>query len=333
MTDSGVLALSALVSFGLLPQVLSRWAAQASPRVSAAAYLVGLLGWAVLPATVLACAGQAVAGLAGVGRTALRNGCWLGVAAGDWRLVGYSLGAIALAPVVWHAVRVGSAARRVELSGRSRRQAERRQLASGNAVWVLASDEAAAFAGGVLHPSAVVTTGLLEPLDTAERDAVCEHEAAHVQLGHPRLLLLGAVIFRAYGFLPPVRCCWAGLRRELEAAADDEAARIVGVGALLTALARVGLAQAGVAAAFGDREHLRYRLRRLQGVSGSSRPVTASVGAAAGALVAMLTWTTCSFLTRSPGVPGLLGCAAAAVALGVRPLWGRRPAHRPIVDS
>lgn len=327
MTGSGLLALLALVSFGVAPEVLSRRAVNASPRVSAAAYLVGLLGWAVLPATALACAGQGVAGVAGGKLTALHNRCWLGVAVGDWRLIGYTLGAAALSPLVWHGLQVGLAARRVEVSSRSQCQAERRWMASGNSVWVVATGEAAAYAGGVLHPLAVVTTGLLDPLDAAERDAVCEHEAAHIRLGHPRVLLLGAVIFRAYGFLPPVRRCWAGLRRELEAAADDEAARIVGVGALLTALARVGLAQAGVVAAFGDREHLRYRLRRLQGVGGSSRPANASVGAAAGALVAMLTWTTCSFLARSPEAPGLLGCAAVALALGVRPLWAGRPAQ------
>lgn len=326
MTGSGLLALLALVSFGVVPEVVSRWAVNASPRVSAAAYLVGLLGWAVLPATVLACAGQGVAGVAGGKLTAFHNGCWLGVAVGDWRLIGYILGAAALSPLVWHGLQVGLAARRVELS--SRCQAERRWMASGNSVWVVATGEAAAYAGGVLHPSAVVTSGLLDPLNAAERDAVCEHEAAHVRLGHPRVLLLGAVIFRTYGFLPPVRHCWTGLRRELEAAADDEAARIVGVGALLTALARVSLAQADVVAAFGDREHLRYRLRRLQGVGSSSRPANASVGAAAGALVVMLTWTTCAFLARSPEAPALLGCAAVALVLGVRPLWAGRPAQR-----
>jgi hypothetical protein len=119
----------------------------------------------------------------------------------------------------------------------------------------------------------VVSTGLLALLTPAEQEAVLHHEAAHIRLGHPRILLLGAVIARSYRWLPPARLAWTRLRRDLEAAADDEAAAAVGTAPLLSALAKVALAAAASPApgsgdpaglAFAEPGDLRYRIRRLQ---------------------------------------------------------------------
>ena len=69
----------------------------------------------------------------------------------------------------------------------------------------------------------------------------------------------------------PARLAWTRLRRDLEAAADDEAAAAVGTAPLLSALAKVALATAAAPAAasparpaFADPGDLRYRVRRLQ---------------------------------------------------------------------
>src|SRR5712664_3007742 len=111
------------------------------------------------------------------------------------------------------------------------------------------SGQVAAYCGGLRRPQPVVTTALLGLLGPAEQDAVLAHEAAHIRLGHPRILLAGAVIGRSYRWLPPARLAWDRLRRDIEAAADDEAAAAAGTGPLLSALAKVALAATPPAAA------------------------------------------------------------------------------------
>jgi hypothetical protein len=111
---------------------------------------------------------------------------------------------------------------------------------------VVPSGQVAAWCGGLRRPQVVVTTGLLGLLSPAEQRAVLAHEAAHVRLGHPPILLFGAVIGRSYRRLPPARLAWDRLRRDIEAAGDDQAAAAAaaGTGPLLSALAKVALAAA-----------------------------------------------------------------------------------------
>jgi hypothetical protein len=114
----------------------------------------------------------------------------------------------------------------------------------GVTAWVVPSGQVAAYCGGLRRPRPVVTTGLLGLLTPAEQEPVLAHEAAHIRLGHPRILLAGAVVGRSYRWLPPARLAWDRLRRDIEAAADDEAAAAAEAGPLLSALAKVALATA-----------------------------------------------------------------------------------------
>jgi Zn-dependent protease with chaperone function len=321
------LASLALAFFLLLPWVLEgRGFERASPRLLTAAYLIALLALALLPAGWLACLGTALVGLA-VGGGSPTAECWLGLDGRSWRLVADAVALGALVPLAWQGVRLGvrtwrAEPRRVELA-----TADRRCLRSGGTVWVIPSEQPIAYAGGVVQPRAIITTGLLAMLGPLEQEAVLEHEAAHVRLGHPRLLLLGAAVERAYGFLPPVRRAWDGLSREAEVTADEEAVRLVGRLPLLTALAQVGLARASAgAASFTDAHHLRYRIRRLQEPASSDPRASWLVGTLGAVLVAGLSWSICAFLGDNPTTGGLVVCALGVTAIGLRPTWRWR--HR-----
>jgi len=323
-----VLALAlAAAAVAAVPRVItSGRMAAASPRLLAATHLVALTGLALLPAGGVVCAGLGLAAVTGHAPGPV-SGC--GSAGGGWLLPG-GLALATLAPLGWQAARIVASARRTELAGMALAGARPHRLPGGRVVWVLPSAEPAAHVMGMRHPKAVVTSGLLALLDPAEQRAVCEHEAAHLRLGHPRLLLLGAVVARAYRFLPPVRRAWSGLRRELEAAADDEAVRAVGTAPVLSALARVTLALAtgsaaapGAVAGFDDADpgHLRYRLARLQQPRPARRGVCALVAVGGLTLAAAFTWSACGLAAGTTTWAGLAACGAAFAATALRPMW------------
>jgi Zn-dependent protease with chaperone function len=331
------LALTA-AALAAVPRVLTSGRLAAPPRLLAATHLVALAGLALLPAGGVVCAGLGLAAVAGH-RLGPLAGCGSLAGGGGWLLLPGGLAFAALAPLGWQAARILVAARRTELTGVALAGARPRHLPGGRVVWVLPSAEPAAHVVGARHPKAVVTSGLLALLDPAEQRAVCEHEDAHLRLGHPRLLLAGAAVARAYGFLPPVRRAWSGLRRELEAAADDEAARATGTGPVASALARVTLAQAagtgtapgtapGAVTGFGDADpgHLRYRLARLRQPHPARRGVCALVAAGGLTLATALTWSACGLATGTITWAGLAACAAALAAIALRPMWPS-PAH------
>ena len=319
--------------FGLLV-ALSLLAARAggvSPRVAAGAHLVSLLGWALLSAVWLACLGSELGSWLGGIRIA-GGGCLFGLDHGQWQLLGDLPGALVLGVLVFHGLRHAAAARRAEMRGVALSMSVRRPTSAGE-VWVVPSDHPAAFASGLWRCRAVVTSGLLASLAGPERQAVCEHEAAHVRLGHPRLLVVCAAIAAAYGRVPPVRRAWEGLRRELEAAADDEAARVVGTETLVSALVHVAtLAGSGtpaVAPGLGDAEHLRRRIARLERPRSSAPWPTAIVGTAAVATGGAMAVVGCVLAGAPASAVGALGCLAAVALVALRPMWGwgRHRAH------
>lgn len=304
--------------------------AGASPRVAAGAHLVSLVGWGLLPTVWLACTGGAIGSWA-AGIRLSGGGCLLGLDRGDWQLLGYVPTAVALGLLVRQAVRLAVACRRAELRG-SALDGSARPAVGGGWVWVIPSAQPAAFAAGLWHPRAVVTSALLAPLDERERLAVCAHEAAHVRLGHPRALLLGGTVAAAYGLFPPVRQAWDGLRREVEAAADDEAVRAVGPGPVLSALVRVALLGGGGAegaAAFADAGHLRYRIARLQDARPVRRGPTAVAGSSALVLAATMAWSACVLAGAHATGVGVAACLGGIGAIGLRPTWawGSRLVH------
>jgi hypothetical protein len=314
----------ALLCFLFLPELDGdRWAAlRASPRLSAAGHLVRLIGLGVLPAGWLACLATGFVGLVSHS-PGIDDGCWLGLDLGIWRLLLYGLALAALLPVGWQAGQIVRRTARLQLVGAALAKATKHRLRGGGVVWVVPSEQVMAYATGLVRPHAVVTSGLLELLTPPEREAVLEHEGAHVRFGHPQLLLLGAAVARAYGFLPPVRQAWAGLNRELEVAADQEAARLVGAAPLITALARIGLTTAvGGRPALASGAHLRHRIRRLQEpCRPRSVPANALAGLRGLVLVVAFSWSACVLLLHDPLLPQLVPCVAAMTAIGLRPTW------------
>ncbi|WP_157183181.1 M56 family metallopeptidase [Sciscionella marina] len=326
MTPWGVggLALGAAAAAVLLV-LRSDWARRhASPRLRAMTYLIGLVGLALLPVAGLICSGAALANAV----TGSPVGCGWSVhlLASAPLTAGLAVAILGvIVPVVLQGKRVVAAADRTELGPMVRARATRRYVAGGGSVWVLPAEPVAAHTSGWRHPEAVVTSGLLALLGPTEQEAVCEHEAAHVRLGHPRLLLIAAAITRAYGFLPLVRRAWCGLRRELEAAADDEAARQVGTAPVLSALARIGLAHVGgthgTTAEFADRDHLSYRLARLQHPQSSTCRADTSVALVALTLATGLAWSACTLAVGNPAFTGVALCLTVLVGIGLRPVW------------
>lgn len=294
-----------------------------SPRVAAGGHLLGLLGWGLLAVVWLGCMGASIGSwLAGI--PAPGGGCLLGLARGQWLLLGYLPAAAALGLLVWHAVRLALAAWRAELRGLALAGSVCRAVSGGLAVWVVPSARPAAYAGGVWRPRAVVTSGLLTALEDDERQAVCEHEGAHIRLGHPRLLVVGGAVAAAFGWLSPVRRAWDGLRRELEAAADDEAARVVGAATVISALAHVVLAGAPAnsgAPAFGELEHLRWRIARLEQPHPVRATPTAVVGSSAIVTAAVMGWTACVLAGGHATVAAFGFCATVLAAGALRPVW------------
>lgn len=297
-----------------------------SPRVAAGAHLVSLVGWALLPAVWLVCSGSALGSwLSGI-RSA-GGGCLFGLEQGQWALLGYLPGAALLGVLVWHGLRRAAAARRAEMPAQALARSVCRPTSAGE-VWVVPSAQPIACATGLWRCRAVVSSGLLALLEAREREAVCEHEAAHVRLGHPRLLVFAAAVAAAYGTFAPVRRAWDGLRRELEAAADDEAARVVGCEALLSALVRVALmgrdASSGVMAGFGGVEHLRWRIARLEHPGAVETWPTALVGTAAAVTGSAMAFVGCQLTGTPVTLLGVTSCLGAVAAVALRPTWAWR---------
>ena len=303
-----------------------------SPRVAAGAHLVSLLGWALLPAVWLACLGSALGSCLGGIQTS-GGGCLLGLDHGQWQLLGYAPGTIVLGLLAFHGLRQVVVARRAEMRRMALSGSVRRATSAGE-VWVVPSGHPAAFASGLWRCRAVVTSGLLAALEREERQAVCEHEAAHVRLGHPRLLVVCGAIAAAYGRFPPVRRAWEGLRRELEAAADDEAARVVGTEALLSALIHVamlvGHETPAVAPGFMGAEHLRWRIARLERPGSTAPWPTALVGSAAVATGTAMALVACVLAGAPASAVGASSCLAVVSLIALRPLWAW--GHHRVLD-
>ena len=301
-----------------------------SPRVAAGAYAVSLLGWGLIPVVWLACLGGSL-GSALAGARTSDGGCPLGLDHLQWQLLGFVPAAVVLGVLVARWSRGAVAARRAEMRGGTLDSAVRRPTRNGE-VWVIPSSKPVAFAAGLWRPRAVVSSGLLAPLGKHERRAVCEHEAAHVRLGHSRLLLLCGAVAASYGRLGPVRQAWGGLRRELEAAADDEAASVVGSEVLVSALMQVALMASvsprATAASFGDPEHLRYRLARLGNGDTVATGPTVAAGLSAAVASSAMAAVACLLAGAPATLLGVAACLGPIAVFGLRPTWAWRRTRR-----
>jgi Zn-dependent protease with chaperone function len=307
----------------------------ASPKMVAGAYLVGLIGWGLFPVLWLACLGGVLSSYLADRSLSLLPaiGCLAGHGRLQWRLIGLLPAAGLVGFLALRATQVGLATRRAGLPRATRRHAVCRPAQLGT-VWVFPSAVPVAFVAGVVRPRAVISSGMLAHLSEQERRAVCEHEAAHLRLGHPRMVYMCSVIVSAFGWFGPVRRAWEGLRRELEATADAAAAELVGQQALRDALVRVAsLRVAGrpVGESAGDAsrdlECLAFRLARLARSSPSRIAPSAMVGLATAVALLVLAWSGCLLSGAHISPLDLGACLALLVAPAVRHLFLPAPSR------
>jgi Zn-dependent protease with chaperone function len=303
-------------------------AASAAPRLAAALELLTLSALALMPPILVACAAATWASASGSEGRMVAGVCVLAdgpIGAGQAAL--YAL-AIALAAHTGScAIRAVRAARRAELSGLALRAATPKTLSDGATAWILPSERPAAYCAGIRRPRAVVTSGLLAPLNPSEQEAVLRHEIAHLRLGHPRILILGDAVERAYRFLPPVSLAWRRLRRELEAAADDLVVDALGAAPLLGALAKTAL-RASVpptGVGFANPSDLHYRIRRLQQPHPQNARASITFGLVGAAFTAALAASACDALHANIAWDSLAPCLVGFAYLGGRPIWTTRP--------
>jgi Zn-dependent protease with chaperone function len=315
--------------------LLSPWLAarlfegRAPARTVATFHLLALVGLVALPAAVLGC-------LALVDPTGV-------VAAGPEASRAAHLALLvllALYPprVAWATVRVARATRRLATET-TLAAARPLQVPGGRAGVVLATSQPVAYALGGRSCQVVVSQGLLALLDEQERNAVVAHELAHLHLRHHRLLCFAQIARTTLGrAMPATRRAHAALARELEAIADEAAARNSGDRRLVArALAKAALAMpaTGPPLAFGDERDLAYRLDRLT----CDRPSQErhAVAVAAVGLLAVGIMTLLAAAAEPPGSVAGLGTRALCVGVvgwlccrGVAPVeraTGGRPVH------
>lgn len=201
--------------------------------------LLTLIAVAVVPialvvcaATVLSAADHADCGLGATASHRLARALYLVAAALGFRLI-------------WVLLRLWRAGRAALVRGPAAQAAVPLLLHSERIALVLPLVEPVAYTAGLARPQVVVSRGLLSLLDPGERRALLAHELAHARGGHPRMLFVGAAVAEAYRFLAPVRSLFRSLRRQLEAAADEQALAAVGDrGILARAIAKAALAGA-----------------------------------------------------------------------------------------
>lgn len=228
------LALLAILLAWAAPSVLARsaWVDQ-SPRA-------GVVLWQALAvAAVLAAVGAALAAPEEALRAwtgSVQFGTGLLIAAG---LAGLLAGVIAIR-LVWVTVRLGLRTRR--------RRAHHAQMLhlldvadpEDRRMHVLTGPVPMAYCIPGRSRKVVVTDSALALLDTAEVDAVIEHERAHLRARHDLVLEAFTALHASFPRFVRSRLALDAVHRLLEMLADDGAAARVGPGALSSALAKLG---------------------------------------------------------------------------------------------
>lgn len=321
----------------LLPWFAARWLeGRIVPKGLAGMHLLTLVGLAVLPIGWLGCLAGGI-GAALYPNSALSFSCWIGTRGfNTWQASTELLGLFFLVRLLWAGFQTARLTSRVNVNKISFLGSIGDSTQRRNKLLVIPTDAVVAFASGISRPRATVSSGLLNLLEPPEQEAVIEHELAHLRLGHPRILFIGAVIASAYSWLPPVHDAFNGLRRELEAAADDQVVAACGVKALIQALAKVGLHNAqATTASFADADTLRYRLNRLQGKAGPKKQANIFGTGIVFSLVVLLSWSLCVVFNSASATADFYGCmlGSGALALYVSHPSPKLKIMRPSSDS
>jgi Zn-dependent protease with chaperone function len=281
-----------------------------APQIMGGGFFFVLMAWAVIPIAWLMCAGSSAIALV-AHRPLTDLGCELGLGSDSIRLAGYIVGLVFALPLAIQVIRTVKRTQGSRLGLRVDSTLHQMSSTLGGQVNVIDAPQLIAASAGLLRPRAFVSRGTLQILSSNEANAVIEHEAAHVRLGHTRLITIGAPVMALVGFLPPVRTAWHAMIREFEVAADHEARRCVGTQSIRRALAKLVLAhsQRPVSLGFGDPADLRYRLDRLKQPlpTPQHRLIATLLGLISPAVA--LAVTTCALTTVHLISPSLFICA------------------------
>lgn len=315
MTGPIAVGASLAVASGIALVAAGRLERRSAPELLAVQRLLTLVAAAVAPIAVTACA-------AAVLSTTAHGACGLGPSGSRWAAVGLYLLALAIAlRLLWVASRIFRASRAALLRGPAALLAERIELPEGGEALVLPTGAPLAYTAGLGGGQIVVSRGLLDSLTRSERQALLAHELAHLRGRHQRMLFVGRVVAEAFPFLRPLQRVLASLRRELEAAADAEAAASVGdrvTAARAVAKAARAFAPAATAAAAGA--DLRDRLERLLQPSPRSRVASGAASATAALLAGAIVASVCTALHTGPTVAAVALCLSVLGAVALPPL-------------
>ncbi|MCE3551021.1 M56 family metallopeptidase [Pseudonocardia sp. RS11V-5] len=226
------------------------------------------------------------------------NGCWTALASTRLHLH-VVVGAVIATVLVVCLLRVVRRVRRSRRAARDKAETTMWMLEPAgdwdHGVLWLEHREPLVFTIGGRTNAIVATTGLRERLSAAETDAVLAHERAHLSGRHHLQVLLAETLGAAFPKLPLFRQAPLAVRRLIELAADEKAARSVGADVVRQALVRVaargriGLPPAALGATAAATE---LRLARLgRPLRRSARPARVGEKAcfvAAGALVPLV---------------------------------------------
>lgn len=321
-----------LGALAFLPWVASKWLeGRVTPTGLTGMHLLTLLGLALLPIGWLSCVAGGI-GAALYPHSALSISCWIGKGGLNfWRLGTETFIVLFVARLIWSGSQVLRATSQLSLDRIAFVKSINITSQMHKKVVVLPTNTLVAFASGIRQPRAVISSGLLALLEPPEQGAVIEHELAHLRLGHPSILFIGATIALAYSWLPPVHNAFNGLRRELEAAADDQVVAICGATPLIQALAKVGLQKANTATvSFADPDTLRYRLHRLHEETTTRTKANVFGTGIVIVLIVLLSWSACVLFTSAPITAGFLGClvSSSALALYAAHPWSKHQVRR-----
>ncbi|GAB2447964.1 hypothetical protein GCM10027062_32000 [Nocardioides hungaricus] len=140
----------------------------------------------------------------------------------------------------------------------------RTDLLSG--VLVLTHATPYAFCVGGRQQRIVVTSALLENLDTAELDAVLAHERAHLRQRHHTALTISRILFDALGPLfPGFRSGMREVEFLVELSADDSARARIGAHPLRQALTTLACLRPASSTLAASAVEVEARIRRLDG--------------------------------------------------------------------
>lgn len=286
-----VVALTGLVLVAL-PGLLRRWGRSLAPSEWARLSATGVLAGAVL-LEIGAALVAAPTVLRALGAPAVATACerTLGPLLPGGAIIGWVAAAVAvtLPALAWVGV---SRARATQQTVRIE-PALGEHLARGrHELVVLPTDHLVAVSVDGDPPQIVVSSGLIDALPSEQLDAVLRHEAAHLDHGHQRYLVLATAIEHALAFFPLARRSTATLRVSLERWADEVASGAVGCsrGTVRSALLGVTAALVGpsAVAAFSPVESVGERVDALSEPAGRASRTRRTALYLPGAAVALI---------------------------------------------